>query len=58
MSSAPITYSSRYDVTQEAEISALASVYKLVLAKEAAPESRPDDAERNRSDSASINSTA
>ena len=48
-----ISYTPRPDATQEAELNALASVYKFVLdrraMKEAAPESRPDDPER-RSD--------
>jgi len=48
------TYVPRPDVTPEAEISALAAIYKLCLnsshvKKGAAPESRPDDPER-RSD--------
>jgi hypothetical protein len=57
-----VTYAPRGDTSQEAEATALCAVYKFVLdcrAKtEAAPESRPDDAERNLSDSASNHSTA
>jgi hypothetical protein len=58
-----ISYAPRTDATQEAELNALANVYKFVLSearhaqKEAAPESRPDDAERDLSDSASKHST-
>jgi hypothetical protein len=41
-----ITYSRRQDASQEAELSALAAVYRFILGshkeKEAAPESRPD----------------
>jgi hypothetical protein len=61
MRAAPdIAYASRTDGSPEAELSALANIYKFVLAKkEAAPrQSRPDDAERNPSDSASIQSTS
>lgn len=53
MSGAHIAYTPRPDATPEAELSALAAVYKfLVERKEAAPESRPDDAkERSWNDS-------
>ena len=48
-----IVYSQRPDALPEAELSALAAVYRFVLdcraKKEAAPESRPEDPER-RSD--------
>ena len=57
MSSPRITYTLRNDTSAEVEAAALSSVYRFVLdchtQKEAAPESRPEDAERNRSDSAS-----
>ena len=47
-----ITYALRTDTTQEAEISTLANVYRFVLdchaKKEAAPESRPDDARKDQ----------
>ncbi len=53
MADSAITYATRSDVTPEAEISALAACYKLLLdnakKKEAAPESRPED-ERNDQD--------
>ncbi len=54
MKSSPrITYSPRPDTTPEAERTALASVYKHVLAKKkAAPESRPDDAKGSVNDRA------
>ena len=51
MSSSRITYAPRTDTTPEAEISALANVYKFVLdcrKKKAAPESRPDDARKDQ----------
>lgn len=63
MDSTLITYSRRQDASQEAEFSSLASVYRFVLdchaKKEAAPESRPNDAkERSVHDSrASTNCT-
>lgn len=45
-------YGSRPDNTLEAEISTLATVYRFVLdchtKKEAAPESRPDDARKDQ----------
>jgi hypothetical protein len=48
VSSPRISYSARPDATPEAELSTLVNVYKFVLdchaKKEAAPESRPDDA--------------
>jgi hypothetical protein len=53
-----ISYAPRTDATQEAELNALANVYKFVLSearhaqKEAAPESRPDDAKGSRHDRA------
>jgi hypothetical protein len=53
MSRTRIEYAPRPDATPEAELSALAAVYRFVLdcraKKEAAPESRPEDPER-RSD--------
>lgn len=53
MSSSRITYTPRPDATPETEFSALAAVYKFVLAKkEAAPESRPDDAKGSQHDRA------
>jgi hypothetical protein len=57
--STDITYTARPDATPEAELSALVAAYRIVLGaqKEAAPESRPDDAERNLSDSAKQHST-
>ncbi len=46
MADPTITYSRRQDASQEAELSALAAVYRFILdsrkQKEAAPESRPD----------------
>ncbi len=46
MADSAITYATRSDVTPEAELSALAAVYRFILdsrkQKEAAPESRPD----------------
>jgi hypothetical protein len=54
-----IHYTQRPDATPEAELGALASVYRFVLdchaKKEAAPESRPEDPER-RSDEIRANS--
>jgi hypothetical protein len=52
-SSARITYSQRHDAKTVKESNVLAAVYKLCLArsrarKEAAPESRPDDARKDR----------
>ena len=54
MSEVRTSYIPRSDATPQSELNTLAAVYKFVLAKkkEAAPESRPDDAERNLSDSA------
>ena len=56
MSSTRTDYSQHHDATQEAEVSALVSVYKLAISsherKEAAAECRPDDAERSLSDGA------
>jgi hypothetical protein len=44
MSEIPISYIARPDATPEAERSALAAIYRIVLSKkEAAPECRPDD---------------
>ena len=44
MPSPDVSYTPHDDATPEAELFALAAVYKFVLAKkEAAPESRPDD---------------
>jgi hypothetical protein len=52
MSSPRIAYSARADATPEAELSALAAVYRFVLdcraKKEAAPESRPNDARKDQ----------
>jgi len=49
-SSLPVAYALRPDATPEAETNALANVYRFILdcrtKKEAATESRPDDAER------------
>jgi hypothetical protein len=49
-----ITYVPRADATSEAEVAALGAIYKFVLdchaKKEAAPESRPDDAEGSEND--------
>jgi hypothetical protein len=54
MSSAPTVYRPREDASAEAELSALVNVYRLVLnchaKKEAAPESRPDDARGSKHD--------
>ena len=55
MSGPAISYAPRPDVATEAEVSALANVYKFVLGrakKEAAPESRPDDGTKVKEDSA------
>ena len=56
MTSPRIIYTPRPDATPEAELSTLADVYKFVLdchaKQEAAPDSRPDDAERSLSDGA------
>jgi len=47
-----ISYTPRSDAGREAEISALVNVYKFILEshaqKEAAPESRPDDARKDQ----------
>jgi len=47
-----IIYTPRLDATPEAELSALVNVYKFILEshakKEAAPESRPDDARKDQ----------
>jgi hypothetical protein len=52
MSEQRIIYAPRPDATPEAEIATLAAVYKFVLhchaKKEAAPESRPDDARKDQ----------
>ena len=46
-----ITYTPRADATPRSEADALAAIYKYVLAKkEAAPESRPNNAERRSSE--------
>lgn len=52
MNSPSIIYTTRHDATPEAEISALAAVYKFVLAKheEAPRQSRPNEAERRSSE--------
>ncbi len=63
MADPTITYSMRPDASQEAELSALAAVYRFVLdsrrMKKAAPDRRPnDEKERSMNDSlASTNST-
>ena len=48
MNSTHITYTRRSDTSSEAEVATLGAIYKFVLdchaKKEAAPESRPDDA--------------
>jgi len=50
-----ITYATRPDATPEAELSAVANVFRFVLdchaKKEAAPESRPDAAKEIKNDS-------
>jgi hypothetical protein len=47
-----VSYAQRPDATPEAEISALAVIYKLCISshaqKEAAPESRPNDARKDQ----------
>jgi hypothetical protein len=52
MNSTHITYTRRSDATSEAEVAALGAIYKFVLdchaKKEAAPESRPDDARKDQ----------
>jgi hypothetical protein len=52
VSSPPITYVARLDATPKTELDMLASVYRFVLdchaKKEAAPESRPDDARKDQ----------
>jgi hypothetical protein len=54
MSSAHIAYSQHHDATEEVEVSALVSVYKLAISsharKVAAAESRPDDAKGSKND--------
>jgi hypothetical protein len=54
MGSPRITYVARPNATSETELSALVAVYKFVLdchaKREAAPESRPDDAEGCKND--------
>jgi hypothetical protein len=61
MSRTRIAYSQHPDVTPEAEVSALAAIYELCIdshaRKEAAPASRPDDAERSLNDGANTNCT-
>jgi hypothetical protein len=52
MSEPRASYTSRRDATPEIEVAALAAVYKFVLdcraPKEAAPESRPSDARKDK----------
>lgn len=53
MSNPAISYAPRPDATPEAETSALASVYRYIILdcrakKEAAPESRPEDARKDQ----------
>jgi hypothetical protein len=47
-----IAYQARDDTTPEAEVSVLAAIYKLCISsherKEAAPESRPEDARKDQ----------
>ena len=47
-----VVYRPRESATPEAELSALAAIYKLCISshaqKEAAPESRPDDARKDQ----------
>jgi hypothetical protein len=53
-SAARVIYAARRDTAPEAEVSALAAVYKFALArKEVAPQqSRPDDGTESKEDSA------
>jgi hypothetical protein len=53
MSEPHIAYTARPDATLETELPALAAVYRFVIdshanKKEAAPESRPDDARKDQ----------
>jgi len=52
MSDPPITYTPHNDTAPGAEVSALAAVYRFIIdcrtKKEAAPESRPDDARKDQ----------
>jgi hypothetical protein len=52
MSSPRISYATRPDATPEAELGALAAVFRFVLdchaKKEAAPENRPEDARKDQ----------
>ena len=47
-----VSYTQRPDATPEGELSALAAIFKLCISshaqKEAAPESRPDDARKDQ----------
>ncbi len=56
MADLTVAYAVRPDATPEAEIVALANVYRFVLdcraKKKAVPDRRPDDAERRSSDGA------
>ena len=57
MSSTRIAYSQRPDVTTEAEVSVLASIYKLAISssharKEATRSGSPDDAKGSKNDRA------
>jgi hypothetical protein len=49
-----ISYTPHFDTTPEAELSALTNVYRFILdchaKKEAAPDSRPDDAMKGSKD--------
>jgi hypothetical protein len=64
MTSPRITYTPRPDATPEAELSALASVYRFIIDSHAntnaagVSSTNGDDAERSLSDSASNDSTA
>ncbi|MBA3426749.1 MAG: hypothetical protein H0U04_19920 [Rubrobacter sp.] len=62
MSSPNVTYASRPDATPEGELSALSAVYRFILdahpMKEAAPESRSDDAKGFKNVSRQSKSTA
>jgi len=61
MSGSVVTYARRPEATPEAEVSALANVFRYVLDshanKEAAPESRPDAAKEIKNDSRPLQST-
>ena len=56
MADPAVAYTPRPGATHEAELSALAAIYKLCMSsharKEAAPESRPEDGTKVKEDSA------